>query len=757
MVDATHYYFETLPVHPPPERLESFTSYLTRLAEANGLRSMGALASTCFFDEYVRTMRWQKDTPPVSFGQLPIAAVCHPSELLATTFFHLGKKFERPGQPQSLAHFLSGAIARFLRYCPQCIAETPYYRLTWRFLPLSGCVRHNTRLLSICGHCDHSIPVFTSPFKIGICPHCQGDLRLCQAATLTTEEFNSVVADTQELEFLLLPQPWEASANAKRMGAYFADLRLKRHLTVAQVAGLIGTTRHGVEAVEYGNIGASSSPFERYIRYALFLGVSLQDVFEATMLQNSWLKGPRVRNLPLSEEEMVERLEQAIQRLNDRGVLVTQRTLSKESGIARNRFVSYPRVRDLLKEAASSVRTSQERQREQRQEVLLMRVQIAIDHLEALGVPVTQKAICEIAGMTPPGLKGYPRVKELLARYSGQHCHYIIRRSSLREDELVAEVEMAIKHLTEMAQPLTQVSIAHSVGVNLSSLKKYPKVRKMVEQNAVRNHRDRVFQKENELLEKVEAAVEQLTALGERITQRAIGRIVGVVPSQLKWYPHVAALLEQYASKLRYDSRGQSQSREEYLIAEVRKAIKQLEDANQPITQQAIAELLGVFPSYLTIYERVDTLLKQVASRAHLDLYRSEQARCSEDAMALNVEKAIAQLKMYGEPITQRSVSKILGVPASSLYYYPKVITILKTVVRVERYQSQLAQTQLREDDLVTKVLGAIENLRTSGRVVSIRAIVKAVQISEGALKRYPKVNLILDKLYMRVARSEKS
>ena len=42
------------------------------------------------------------------------------------------------------------------------------------------------------------------------------------------------------------------------------------------------------------------------------------------------------------------------------------------------------------------------------------------------------------------------------------------------------------------------------------------------------------------------------------------------------------------------------------------------------------------------------------------------------------------------------------------------IVTILKTVVKEERYQSQLAQTQLREDELVTKVLGAIENLRTS-------------------------------------------
>ena len=32
----TTYYFDTLPVHPQPAALESLSSYLTRLAQANG-------------------------------------------------------------------------------------------------------------------------------------------------------------------------------------------------------------------------------------------------------------------------------------------------------------------------------------------------------------------------------------------------------------------------------------------------------------------------------------------------------------------------------------------------------------------------------------------------------------------------------------------------------------------------------------------------------------------------------------------------
>jgi transcriptional regulator with XRE-family HTH domain len=616
MSEALHYYFETLPIHPPPERLESFTSYLTRLAEANGLRSMEALASTCFFDQYVRTLRWQKDNPPVSFGQLPIAASCHPSTLLATTFFHLGNKFERPGLPQSLSHFLSGAIARFLRYCPQCIAETPYYRLTWRFL-LSGCVRHNTMLLNACGHCGHSIPIFTSPLKIGICPNCRGDLRASRAAILTAEEISSAVRIAQELEFLLSPQPWESNASAKHIGAYFSNLRQQRHLTMGEVAGLIGTTMHGIEAIEYGNIGSSSSPFERYIRYAQFLGVSMQEVFEATMLRDTRLKEPRVRNLPLSEEEMVERLQQAIQRLNVLGVPVTQRALSKESGIARNRFGSSPRVKILLKETLSNVRAQQEKQRELRQEEIFERVRVAITQLESLGMPVTRRAIADLVGMSTPVLSYYPKVRALVDLHTGKQ------------------------------QP------------------------------------------------------------------------AGGLPSP----------------------------REDELVSKVVGAIAQLQLLGQPITRRAICKIVGVKVSVLLTYPRVNALLMQVTSIYHEDRRRAEQAILSEDELVAKVEKAVEQLESLGKSVTQRAVSAMIGIPASSLYYYPKVIAFIKGVIKDKRRQSLIVQMQLREEELVKKVGEAIENLRASGRAVSVRAIVKEVQLSEGALKRYPRVKMILDQV----------
>jgi Asp-tRNA(Asn)/Glu-tRNA(Gln) amidotransferase A subunit family amidase len=137
----------------------------------------------------------------------------------------------------------------------------------------------------------------------------------------------------------------------------------------------------------------------------------------------------------------------------------------------------------------------------------------------------------------------------------------------------------------------------------------------------------------------------------------------------------------------------------------------------------------------------------QVTSIYHEDRRRAEQAILSEDELVAKVEKAVEQLESLGKSVTQRAVSAMIGIPASSLYYYPKVIAFIKGVIKDKRRQSLIVQMQLREEELVKKVGEAIENLRASGRAVSVRAIVKEVQLSEGALKRYPRVKMILDQV----------
>ncbi len=49
-IDQERAIWKVLPLHPQPQPLESMTSYLTRLAEANGLQSINELGALSLED-----------------------------------------------------------------------------------------------------------------------------------------------------------------------------------------------------------------------------------------------------------------------------------------------------------------------------------------------------------------------------------------------------------------------------------------------------------------------------------------------------------------------------------------------------------------------------------------------------------------------------------------------------------------------------------------------------------------------------------
>jgi TniQ len=84
-------YYDALPVHPSPKRLESLTGYLTRLCEANGITSVDALVHLCFSSQSRRVAREQTDFPPLALASLASATACPESTLLLTTFQPIGQ------------------------------------------------------------------------------------------------------------------------------------------------------------------------------------------------------------------------------------------------------------------------------------------------------------------------------------------------------------------------------------------------------------------------------------------------------------------------------------------------------------------------------------------------------------------------------------------------------------------------------------------------------------------------------------------
>jgi hypothetical protein len=282
------YSFETLPLHPQPEHFESFTSYLMRLADANGIKSVDNLSALCFPNRDRRVVRKVTDYPPVSFDRLTIVGNCTGETLLATTFFHVAAKFGRSGLPQPTSRFLSGCLCQHLRYCPVCITlqRRTCYLLSWRFRLLTCCYKHKCQLLETCGHCGEVIPLFISPFKPGSCPKCQQSLTRCAAVSVPDEaELEGARHLHDEITFLLTPQLWEENSKSiiRRVGRHFSNMRRTKRLAAGEVANQIGVPLTILQGMERGDFQKKGATLQSYIKYARLFSLSLKEVFSAVV------------------------------------------------------------------------------------------------------------------------------------------------------------------------------------------------------------------------------------------------------------------------------------------------------------------------------------------------------------------------------------------------------------------------------------------------------------------------------------------
>ena len=407
-IDRERATWKVLPLHPQPQPLESFSSYITRLAEANGLQSINELAT-------LAGARWSRvyarpDYPCLPYEGLARIAGCTEEVLEQMTFQNLAQRFSCPTHPMPLRRFLQGSLAPNLRYCPRCLAEhsPPYYRLPWRFLAVQGCHRHHCVLLDQCGHCGFSLPLVTRSPRMARCSSCRRGLRTCQVSSLTAEAAQSVLRHTITLE-LLLSSKQRKQVNSNEMptveiGKCFAMLRQGQHLSMAQVVHLSGRNEQIVLEIEHGNLNRKAS-LDDYVWYADRLDSSLSTIMEMPLIP---------AELPATEESLLKLVDDTAQRLQEQGKSTTPAQIARSIGISLQYLRSFPTINTLLIAWEHLHKCATATLNEQREEELVQRVRYAIEHLNLLGESVTRQRIAQLVGMSYAGLCLYPQVDTLL-------------------------------------------------------------------------------------------------------------------------------------------------------------------------------------------------------------------------------------------------------------------------------------------------------------------------------------------------------
>lgn len=235
------------PVHPRPLPDELLTSWLVRLAHANGLK----VQTFCQHEFGLNHQVWNRDVdrlaPDWLVRRLAEGSGLSLGTVLATSLQPyrevLFQHFPLSGQlrwilPLQLYHRKRQGYG--LQYCPRCLADDtePYFRRAWRVALYTFCPTHGVLLQDRCPSCGSGVafhrlelghPQQTQIDSLSLCSVCGFDCRL--AVTPSVERWDRRVFAT-----------WRAVLRridaSKGMPHRFADgtLDVLHHICVLQVS-----------------------------------------------------------------------------------------------------------------------------------------------------------------------------------------------------------------------------------------------------------------------------------------------------------------------------------------------------------------------------------------------------------------------------------------------------------------------------------------------------------------------------------------
>lgn len=249
---------------------------------------------------------------------------------------------------------------------------------------------------------------------------------------------------------------------------------------------------------------------------------------------------------------------------------------------------------------------------------------------------------------------------------------------------------------------------------------------------------------EEDVVERVQKAFLQLQSSDQLITLKRISGMVGLTLYRLRLYPEVVPILNRIAEEGRLQCKRKAIHNEQILAEQVRQAIQQLHDQGQPVSRQAVGQMIGLTPRALAKYHLVRPLLSQIVEEYRND--RPQRTEQRESELLKQVRQVIKQLQEQGQPITQKAVSQRLGLTAPALMYYPRFRKVYHKVVEENR-RARRKQAQQREAALVERVHAAILQLSKEGMPLTFQNIKRQVGMSVAGLKRYPQIKVLLQQI----------
>jgi transcriptional regulator with XRE-family HTH domain len=539
-------YFLLLPFHPKPEPGESFNSYLTRLAILNKFRYYLTICNNLLPQMIGKTVKKLQDIPPLSISRLALVTNVSEEDILATTFFYLVKNFSRSTKPQNISRFLSGAVSKNLRYCPSCLDEHKYYRLSWRFFMVEGCAQHNCYLLENCGNCGQPIPLFYPFCEIGICPACGKDLRSCVSPVYPEERRESLNEDLYALEILL-----KEKGGSFDIGKRLRTIRFHQSLSQKELAKLSGVFPGTVSSIEKGE-----GTFLDLLSCIKSLGLSLRSsIIEPNGVPISQCEPLNVINLKsvredFNADDLRQKVLTAIKDLEEGGGVARVCDIERLLKVKYNVLYKWKKVRMIL----PGWNQEKERKRQLKEAKILQILKATREEMlkNAQITPISE--IFARAGIKMGYHHMYEGVSEWCRQVAKDNKQIIF---GINEVEFIRHLDETYKALLGSEKRITRSELLFIANIPTSSLQIHPNVNKKLDEICLKLKVEdfSIPQGEEALLQNVFAVIWQLYGAHQRITQVSVARELHLSVAALRKYPKIRVVFNDIA---RSTKRGKS-------------------------------------------------------------------------------------------------------------------------------------------------------------------------------------------------------
>jgi uncharacterized membrane protein len=318
------------------------------------------------------------------------------------------------------------------------------------------------------------------------------------------------------------------------------------------------------------------------------------------------------------------------------------------------------------------------RQHHNRQ-MFIAHAQQRIEHLLSQDANATLRHLEKDLGLTVWRIRNYPEISQLWhqSQQKRQCCTLPEVPSKLRstlapggkldDDILLQHVEKIIHEFEQTQKCPSLNAIANMLGVSLMVLVNRSAIREQIQQAGERYRQA----DEARLLADVQQTIQALHTEGKPVTQNDIVQALGISHSRITCYPSVDTLVTGIVEANRQAYKLERASRPERMRA----VIQQLREEGAVITQESVAERIGL---------KACTLAKNAETRAVFDELKAQKSvdfHNRDEQLVQEAFDAIAHLQANGAPVTQKAIAQRMGRAPRGLKYYPQLRALLKDVV----------------------------------------------------------------------------